>query len=155
MYIFQKTQKILQKLLLGLFSYGRRMKDFSHPSDLVNLVLQGKLLIPPPLKNVDVIFGWPLFQKLLKICCNKKCSHMAEEFKIFPSNLLWWTLCCNEGKLLNNQQKWFLELQQQLSTTLDTLWGCINHTYSEWFLIRLSRWTLWKFFLSSQPPSEV
>ena len=74
----KKTQKMLHNLLLGLFSYGRRMKDFSHPSDLVNLVLQGKLLIPPPLKNVDVIFGWPLFQKLLKICCNKKCFHMAE-----------------------------------------------------------------------------
>ena len=80
MYMFQKTQKILQKLLLGLFSYGRRMKDFSHPSDLVNLVLQGKLLIPPPLKNVDVIFGWPLFQKLLKIFCDEHYAATNSNF---------------------------------------------------------------------------
>jgi hypothetical protein len=80
MYIFQITQKILQKLLLGLFSYGRSMKDFSHPSDLVNLVLQGKLLIPPPLKNVDVIFGWPLFQNYSKFVKKNLCTFIWQKF---------------------------------------------------------------------------
>ena len=136
MYILQKTQKLLHNLLLGLFSYGRRMKDFSHPFDLVNLVLQGKLLIPPPLKNVDVIFVWPLFQKLLKICCNKKMlSYACRRIQDFSIQSSLMNIMLQRRQTSQQPTKVIPRASAQLSTTLDALWGCINHTYLEWFLL--------------------